>query len=193
MKYVTLTVFALASIMLFIGCAVTPESVSDINQRIEDRYNSFSSAEYKLTELLYENGELTQRLEYTELIKKPNKRKQVYKVETNGELEDTLTICNGNTAYGIRRFQKLPDTTLPTIAYIYEYINLPPEMTTFCGYYIEKGVERWKIPAEITDKTKIPREFLSVDNVKINAAIKQGKREIPGLNIFEKEVISTRL
>ena len=169
MKHVTLTLFALAAIMFCIGCEVTPESVTDVNQRIEDRYNSFSSVEYKLTELLYRNGELVQKSEYTEFIKKPDKRKQVCKVETNGMVENAYWICNGNTSYAINRSLKLPDTTLPTTADIYEYINLPPEMTTFCGYYIDKGVERWKIPAEITDKTKYKVETSQVSYNGANA------------------------
>jgi outer membrane lipoprotein-sorting protein len=155
--------------MFYAGCAITPESVSEINQRIEDRYNSFSSAEYKLTELFYENGALTQKLEYTELIKKPDKRKQVYEMEAGGRLEDTLTICNGNTCSGITHSQILPATILPTIANIYEYVNLPPGMTSYCGYYIDKGIERWKIPMEITDETKYKVESSQVSYNGANA------------------------
>jgi len=45
---------------------------------------------------------------------------------------------------------------------------------------------------EIEDETKIPREYLCVDSVKIRQAIKEGVREIPGIKIFQKETLSVR-
>ena len=169
MKHVILMVFALASIVFYNGCAITSESVIKINQRIENRYNSFSSAEYKLTESLYENGALIQKVEYTESIKKPDKRKQVTKCEAGSRLEDSLSICNGNTSSQITYSQISPTTILPTIANVYEYVNLPPGMTSYCGYYIDKGVERWKIPMEITDKAKYKVETSQVSYNGANA------------------------
>lgn len=169
MKHMILMAFAVATLMLYNGCALTSESVTEINQRIENRYNSFSTAEYRLTESLYENDVLTQKVERTELIKKPDKRKQVTKCETGSRLEDTLWICNGNTYSQISHYQILPTTILPTIANIYEYVNLPPGMTSYCGYFIDKGVERWEIPMEITDKSKYKVETSQVSYNGTNA------------------------
>ena len=42
---------------------------------------------------------------------------------------------------------------------------------------------------EIIDETKIPREYLKVDDNKINDAIKAGERKISGIRIFEEENI----
>lgn len=50
--------------------------------------------------------------------------------------------------------------------------------------YIQK---RWTF--ELTDKEEVPREYLMLDNVSINNAIKAGVREIPGLRIYQKETI----
>ena len=44
----------------------------------------------------------------------------------------------------------------------------------------------------ISDSTKVPREFLTVDDQKIKQAIKQGKRNIDGLNIYQEESITIR-
>ena len=45
--------------------------------------------------------------------------------------------------------------------------------------------KRWTF--EIEDETKIPREFLAINSVKINEAIRNGARNIEGLKIFQKE------
>lgn len=44
-------------------------------------------------------------------------------------------------------------------------------------------VKTWKF--EITDTTQVPREYLMVDEKKVRAAVKDGVRNIPGVNIFE--------
>lgn len=51
---------------------------------------------------------------------------------------------------------------------------------------VELGVKvrkTWK--AEIIDETKIPREYLTPDTVKINQAVRSGTREIPGVKIYQ--------
>ncbi len=45
---------------------------------------------------------------------------------------------------------------------------------------------------EITEENQVPREYCSPDHYKIQIAIKNGIREIPGLKIFEKEILVTR-
>jgi len=45
----------------------------------------------------------------------------------------------------------------------------------------------WK--AKIVDEMIVPREFLSVDMVKINKAIRSGQREIKGLDIYQEETL----
>jgi len=45
---------------------------------------------------------------------------------------------------------------------------------------------------EIIDEAKVPKDYCEVSSVKVNAAIKLGKRDIPGLRIYEKPVISGR-
>jgi len=41
---------------------------------------------------------------------------------------------------------------------------------------------------EITNAAELPREYLCPDTAKINAAVKAGKREIPGLRIFNQPI-----
>lgn len=48
----------------------------------------------------------------------------------------------------------------------------------------------WK--AEIMDETLVPREYLVVDQVAINKAVRDGVRSIPGVKIYQDEQISIR-
>lgn len=45
----------------------------------------------------------------------------------------------------------------------------------------------------LLDSELIPREFLCIDEKKIEEAVKQGIRKIPGIQIFEKENMSLRV
>ncbi|MBI2523081.1 hypothetical protein HYW19_01705 [Candidatus Woesearchaeota archaeon] len=142
------------TLVIFVsGCAVTEESVKEINQKIEDRYNSFSTLKYTITELRYEDGTMNQKQEYTEMFKKPDKIKQVFGL-AYGQNSQNFYICNGYIAYS----QITPD-----LMSVYEYVDLPPEMTTYCGYFINKGAEKWKVPMEITDETKYKVETSKVN------------------------------
>jgi outer membrane lipoprotein-sorting protein len=152
-KNLVLIVFTLASFIIINGCTLTSESIKEINQKIENRYNSFSTAKYKLTASLYENGVLTQKEEYTELIKKPDKRKQFSKYEAGSRSGSALFVCNGNTAYS---------QISPNSMDIYEYVNLLPGMISYGGYFLNKGLEKWKIPMEITDEAKYKVETSEV-------------------------------
>ena len=46
---------------------------------------------------------------------------------------------------------------------------------------------------ELENEQLIPREYLSLDEKKIESAIKNGVRNIPGIKVFEKEEISMRI
>lgn len=127
------------------GCELTEESITNINQKIEDRYNSFSTLQYTITESHYEEGKTTQK-QYTEMFKKPDKIKQIF--------DEGLYICNQNIAYSQIK---------PTIINVYEYINLPSGMSSYCNYFINKGAEKWKIPREITDQSKYNVKTSKVD------------------------------
>jgi len=45
---------------------------------------------------------------------------------------------------------------------------------------------------EVTDTTKIPRRFFTLDAVKINRAIANGERKVLGLKIFQKDTAIVR-
>lgn len=45
---------------------------------------------------------------------------------------------------------------------------------------------------EIVDETLIPREYLMVNEAKIRAVVRAGVRNIPGVRIFEREVLAVR-
>lgn len=45
---------------------------------------------------------------------------------------------------------------------------------------------------EILDISKVPAEYMILDNVKVNSAIKDGVTQIPGLRIFEKKITALR-
>jgi len=46
--------------------------------------------------------------------------------------------------------------------------------------------------AEISNPKEVPREWCSPDMKKINDSVRMGKRDIPGVKIFEKETVVTR-
>jgi hypothetical protein len=52
-------------------------------------------------------------------------------------------------------------------------------------------VKKWAWELENADA--VPREYLSLDEEKIDEAIKQGVRNIPGIKVFEKEEITMRI
>lgn len=55
-----------------------------------------------------------------------------------------------------------------------------------------KGTRRsWK--AQVVDEYKIPREYLIVDEVKINKVVRAGVRSIPGVKIFEEIKMTGRI
>lgn len=45
---------------------------------------------------------------------------------------------------------------------------------------------------EILDASQVPREYLTIDAQAIRTAIKSGLRSIPGIRIFEREILSVR-
>ena len=45
---------------------------------------------------------------------------------------------------------------------------------------------------EVEDISKVPVEFLSINSVAVNSAIKSGVREIPGIKIFQKSSVSIK-
>lgn len=51
-----------------------------------------------------------------------------------------------------------------------------------------RKVWKWKI----TDASQVPREFLTVDSVLVNEAVRRGEREIPGIEIYQENEVAIR-
>jgi len=126
------------------GCSATTESITDINRKIENRYNSFTTARYRYTEYHYQDGILQNKTTYFESIKRPDKMRQSIS-RSYGRVGNVSSVCNGNTLYSL---------VIPYSAEVIDYVNLPPGMTSYCGYFIEKNLDKWQIPMEIADRTK---------------------------------------
>lgn len=45
---------------------------------------------------------------------------------------------------------------------------------------------------EVVDESQVPRQYMTVDQKKINAAVKAGEREIPGVKIYEKASLAVK-
>lgn len=45
---------------------------------------------------------------------------------------------------------------------------------------------------EVEDISKVPAEYLLIDQVKVNQAVRAGARDIAGLRIFEKDILQVR-
>jgi hypothetical protein len=79
-------------------------------------------------------------------------------------------------------------------------LPLPPPMPQITLQQQEKTVEtdsaqvtaRLVWDFEIVDESKIPREYLMVNEKAIRAAIKAGVRDIPGVRIFQKEELAVK-
>ena len=50
--------------------------------------------------------------------------------------------------------------------------------------------KEWRF--DITDEAQVPRQYLVVDEARIRAAIRAGIREIPGVRIYQVEIVSVR-
>lgn len=51
--------------------------------------------------------------------------------------------------------------------------------------------KRWV--AEVVDEAQVPREYMAVDQVKLNAAVRAGVREIPGVKIEQKSDLAMKV
>ncbi|TET23384.1 MAG: hypothetical protein E3J78_02315 [Candidatus Cloacimonadota bacterium] len=45
----------------------------------------------------------------------------------------------------------------------------------------------WKF--EITDPTRVPREYMTINEAKIRNVVRSGIREIPGVRIYQEEIM----
>ncbi len=70
---------------------------------------------------------------------------------------------------------------------IAEPVVAPLPQRTHAGAATRK---RWT--ATVTDPAQVPREYLVVDQRLINAAVKQGVREIPGVSIEHVPELAVR-
>lgn len=70
-------------------------------------------------------------------------------------------------------------------------VNAPIVMekpkTTIANMQIRKI---WKF--EVTDISKIPTEYLQINSFAVTTAIREGKREIPGIKIYQEEISAIR-
>ena len=61
--------------------------------------------------------------------------------------------------------------------------------------FVEDGkltkIKKWVW--ELENELLVPRDYLSLDDKKVDEAVKQGVRNIPGIKILEKEEISMRI
>lgn len=153
LKKITSVGAMLLSLVTLSGCSLSPESIKEVDEKIQERFNSFSTLKYTILENQYQNGILSQTSEYTEMFKKPDKIKQIIHVTFAPALQNFLYICNHNAAYS--------ESEGGVSAY--EYTNLPPDISSFCGYFIYKNAEHWKIPMELADETKYRVETSKVD------------------------------
>ena len=48
----------------------------------------------------------------------------------------------------------------------------------------------WKF--EVTDSNEVPRQYMSINEIAVRAAIREGARDIPGLRIFLDESVVIR-
>ena len=66
-------------------------------------------------------------------------------------------------------------------------VTIIPSLPEAKGISVRK---HWKFT--IDDEVAVPRYYLKVDDKKIRDAIREGVRQIPGVNIFQVETIATR-
>jgi FtsZ-interacting cell division protein YlmF len=71
-------------------------------------------------------------------------------------------------------------------------VEAPPAATRIHGDYGAVAFEKTRWRFEVVDPTQIPLGYLKLDDDAINAAIADGVREIPGLEIFEEHQFQIR-
>lgn len=78
--------------------------------------------------------------------------------------------------------------SLPTLEIPRAVVEAPAPLKSASGGVSTRKV--WK--HEITDATAIPREFLKVDEQAIRQAIRDGRRDIPGVRIYQDDQLAVR-
>lgn len=68
----------------------------------------------------------------------------------------------------------------------------PAELSRTRGDYGAVASIRARWTYEVVDLAKVPREYLALNPTKVNAAIKAGLRECPGLRIFQEQTTVVR-
>ena len=64
--------------------------------------------------------------------------------------------------------------------------SVVPDLNKTIGAVTVKKV--WTF--QVDDQTKIPQEYLVVDEVKVRVAIRAGVRQIPGITVYQKDEVS---
>lgn len=90
-----------------------------------------------------------------------------------------------------RRKAELEAEGYPASEMVIAKVQDPPKTVRVEGIGATTARKVWDF--EIEDESQIPRPYLSVSEQAIRAAIKSGMRSIPGVRIFEKEILSVRV
>uniref|UniRef100_A0A6M3JZT2 Uncharacterized protein n=1 Tax=viral metagenome TaxID=1070528 RepID=A0A6M3JZT2_9ZZZZ len=114
--------------------------------------------------------------------------------QANRELRDKLAKHRRELEYKRLEEQMKVEEENKRLAKIAEETNTPiimpapivPDLNKTIGAVTVKKV--WTF--EIKDQTKIPQEYLVVDEVKVRVAIRAGVRAIAGVTIFQKDEVS---
>lgn len=134
----------------------------------------------------------TERQEYTkpinESLKKLNTRfKELTEPLKNAErvVKDAIVLYRQETEQ--KRLEKETQLRKDNGNENIELTNTLPEIVESKSGET-RTTHRWTF--EVTNKKKIPLDYMIIDEVKINDAIRNKVRKIPGLKIYQKEGIS---
>lgn len=108
----------------------------------------------------------------------------------------SILLLQKAIAAGVRLLQQAQTQTLATVAKHTAGGNLNAARSAMLAMpevQVPKGVNiRKELRFEVVDLSKVPREYLSVDENKVNVATQNGVTEIPGLRFFVVEDASVR-
>jgi hypothetical protein len=107
-------------------------------------------------------------------------KRQTEKVTVPEEEEDELFAAFGSTDE-----VDLPDPVAVAVAPAPVY-----NAAAFATSSVKGTTKRWTY--EVTDISRVPREYLAIDSAAIRAAIASGNRSIAGIRIYQDESLSLR-
>jgi len=157
------------------------ELLQPFNSAVKDANNKF-----KVLSEPYSKLEVSLRMVLNDYIRREEKKAQIKADEERRRREEEEARKAKASAESAKNKEVVeqPEEALPPVK-----VEQPDlSVRTGAGYGHTK--KRWQF--EVVDIEKVPKQFLDVNSPAVNAEIRGGIREIPGLRIYQSSEIAIR-